>query len=250
MSDVIEQVLSRQWFYEFELPDGRRTESYLPDDAKPVHTTRLAMMEDCLSRSFSDFSGLSGVDLACHEGFFSFDLARRGFSDVLGIDARQEHVDDALQMAKALGHDNFRGMQSDVHAINTAELGQFDVVLCLGLIYHLENPIGALRQARALCRRVCLVETQVGPNLSGPLDWGSYQFVKPMMGSFAIIDETEETHGPEMSTTGICLAPSVEALMWIMQKIGFNRVELLHPPADGYEQHLYRKRVMVAGYVD
>ena len=61
----------------------------------------------------------------------------------------------------------------------------------LGLIYHLENPVGAIRKAHALCKDVCLIETQVAPNLSGQLDWGNYTFVKPMMGSFAIIDETE-----------------------------------------------------------
>jgi len=44
--------------------------------------------------------------------------------------------------------------------------------------------------------------------------------------------------------------PSLEALMWIMRKIGFRRVELLEPPADAYEQLRYGKRVMVAGYPD
>jgi hypothetical protein len=110
--------------------------------------------------------------------------------------------------------------------------------------------LGALRVARALTRHLCVVETQVVPNLSGMVDYGSYKFVRPLQGSFGIIDETDDTHGPEASTTGICLVPSTEALCWIMRKIGFSRVEVLPVPADGYEQLVHGKRVMVAAYVD
>jgi len=251
MPDVTAQVLSRPWFYRFELPGGQCTESYLPAEAQAVHSTRLAMLDSCLQALFSGaWSGLRAIDLACHEGFFSAHLAKLGVAEIIGIDARQSHVDDAMLMARALGNSAFTGHCADLFDIGPERWGSFDIVLNLGLIYHLENPVGALRISRALTRRVCLVETQVAPNLSGPLDWGHYEFVKPMQGSFAVIDETEETHGPEMSTAGICLAPSVEALLWIMRKVGFDRVELLKPPENSYEQHRFGKRVMVAGYVD
>ena len=78
------------------------------------------------------------------------------------------------------------------------------------------------------------------------LDYGHHTFVKPIIGSFAIVDETDETHGPETSTTGICLVPSLDALTWILRKVGFASVEVLPVPADGYEQLRFGKRVMVA----
>ena len=81
-------------------------------------------------------------------------------------------------------------------------------------------------------------------------DWGSYRFVRPLKGVFGIIDEMEEVHAPEASVTGICLAPSVEGLLWILHAVGFARAELLPVPDDGYEQLKYGKRVMVAAYVD
>ena len=46
----------------------------------------------------------------------------------------------------------------------------------LGLLYHVENPVGALRLARALTRRACVIETQVTPNMTGVVDWGAYTF--------------------------------------------------------------------------
>jgi tRNA (mo5U34)-methyltransferase len=70
-----------------------------------------------------------------------------------------------------------------------------------------------------------------------------------VIGSLAIIDETAETHAPEASTTGICLCPSFEALVWLLGKVGFARVERIAPPDDAYEQHASGKRVMVVAHV-
>ena len=99
-----------------------------------------------------------------------------------------------------------------------------------------------------MTRDVCLVETQVVPGMTGFVDYGSYRYVKPLMGSFGIIDETRETDGPEASTRGICLVPSLDGLLWMMEKVGFRDVQVLPVPEDGYEQLRHGKRVMVAGY--
>ena len=249
-TDLDKQLFEREWFYPFELPDGRTTPTYGGGKLDAIHATRLAMIDDVLGREFgSDLTGRTAVDLACHQGWFSVQLARRG-ADVLGIDARESHVSDSNLIAGALGLSSFQARQSDVHALDTAGMGRFDIVLMLGLIYHLENPIGAIRVAHALTGRVCLLETQVVPHLSGPVDWGNYTFVKDLKGCFGIIDETDETHGPEASTLGICLAPSTQGLLWVMRKVGFDRVALIEPPPDAYEQHRFGKRVMVAGFRD
>ena len=63
-----------------------------------------------------------------------------------------------------------------------------------------------------------------------------------------IIDESEETHGPEASAYGLCLAPSFEALVLMMLRAGFTRVERIAVPIGGYEQLAAGKRVMVVGY--
>jgi len=81
------------------------------------------------------------------------------------------------------------------------------------------------------------------------VDYGSYQYVRPLKGSFGIIDEVDDTHGPEASVTGISLVPSLDALMWILEKVGFSSAKVLEPPADAYEQLRYHKRVMVAAHV-
>jgi len=251
MSDSESRALAKSWFYPFTLPSGRTVASTHGGQLDSIHTTRTTMMRAAIAATFGDPlpAGLDAIDLACHQGWFSAKLHEHGFARVLGVDAREEHVADARLILEALGHERATVMQSDVHAIDTTALGTFDLVLCFGLIYHLEDPIGALRVARALCRGTCLIETQVAPGQSGWMDYGSYRFVRPIQGSFAIIDETDDTHGPEASTLGICLVPSLEALLWILHKVGFSRVEVLPVPADGYEQLVHHKRVMVAAHV-
>ena len=53
-----------------------------------------------------------------------------------------------------------------------AGLREFDVVLMLGLLYHVSDIIGALTAARALTNGICLIEIQMAPELPAELEWG------------------------------------------------------------------------------
>jgi tRNA (mo5U34)-methyltransferase len=249
MPDQLDQVMSREWFYSFELPDGRVTPTYHHGELDSIHDTRWLMLDDHLTRALGeDWSGLSAVDLASHQGYFATRLAQKGMSRVLGIDARESHVEDSRLIASVYDLKQLRFSQADVHDLDATVTGRFDVVLMLGLLYHLENPVGALRTARSLCSGVCMIETQIVPGMTGFVDYGSYRYVRPLKGSFGIIDETEDTHGPEASVTGICLVPSLDGLLWMLDKVGFSEVHVLKPPPDAYEQLRYGKRVMVAAH--
>ena len=187
MNELERDILQRTWFYRFKLPSGAITRSYDDGVLDAIHETRLAMLDGALAAHFPQgLAQVDALDLACHQGYFSTELARRGCRAVLGLDARPDHVADCTLMAGALGLPQVRAVQCDVHAATAGAHGTHDLVLCFGLIYHLENPVGALRVARALTRPggLCLVETQVVPNLSGPVDWGAYRFVKPLKGVF------------------------------------------------------------------
>ncbi len=250
MSTLIEQAHSREWFYSYELPDGSTTPTYHGGEIQPIHDTRWQMLQACLDdRLGKSRSGLTALDLASHQGWFALKMAQAGFATVSGIDARESHVDDSRLISEIYGLDQLSFTQGDIHELDSGQLGQFDVVLMLGLLYHLENPIGALRTCRALCSNLCIIETQIVPGISGYVDYGSYQYVRPLKGSFGIIDETDDTHGPEASITGICLVPSLDALLWTLRKVGFSDVSVLEPPEDAYEQLRYHKRVMVAAQV-
>jgi tRNA (mo5U34)-methyltransferase len=248
--DLEDLALSREWFYPFKLPSGRVTRTYAGTDAiTPIHDTRLRMLEQALNSHFGEsLSRYTALDIACHQGFFANYLAQRG-ADVLAIDARDEHVADTTLIRNIYGKTNLRVEKLQVDDLKREIHGQFDIVLMFGLLYHLEDPVRALRRAREVTRKVCLLETQVAPGMTGVIDYGSYLYTKPLMGAFGIVDETQETHGSEASMSGICLVPSLEGLLWLMNKVGFVNVQVLPPPPEAYEQIRNGKRVMVAGFV-
>src|SRR6476469_8553155 len=158
---ALEAIRARPWFYEFALPDGTRTTSHLPPGVEKIHETRLALLDQALDASVGrDCSRLTAVDLACHQGWFAMQLARRNFRSILGVDARDEHLADARLMAEVLGVKTFRTLKADLEAAQAADIGVHDVTLMLGLLYHLENPVRALRLARAVTRRTLVIETQ------------------------------------------------------------------------------------------
>ena len=247
---LIARALGKSWFYPLTLPDGRQLPSTHDGRVDAIHLTRARMLAAFVDGKFAgDRAGLSAIDIACHQGYFSLQLARAGFGRVDAIDARAEHVADAALLAEVFALRNLHARQRDVFALNAETDGSHDLVLMFGLLYHLENPVGALRVARALARKACVIETQVVPHLSGMVDWGSYEYVRPLKGCFGIIDEVDETHAPEASVTGVCLAPSTEGLLWLLRAVGFSDAYVLPVPSDGYEQLRHGKRVMVAAIV-
>lgn len=244
------RALEKSWFYPLVLPDGRKLGSTHDGRVDAIHHTRAHMLDAFLADRFAgDRGALSAVDLACHQGWFSLQLARAGFGRVDAVDAREEHVEDAALLADVYELGAIKTRRRDVFALKPEIDGTHDLVLMFGLLYHLENPVGALRVARSLARRACVIETQVVPHLSGMVDWGSYEYVRPLKGCFGIIDEVDETHAPEASVTGVCLAPSTEGLLWLLRAVGFRDAYVLPVPADGYEQLRHGKRVMVAALV-
>lgn len=247
---LLEQALAKSWFYPLTLPDGRALPSTHDGRVDAIHLTRARMLDQLIDAQFpGDRGALSAIDIACHQGWFSLQLARAGFGRVDAIDARAEHVADTQLLARVYEQTTINPRQRDVFALNAQDDGMHDLVVMFGLLYHLENPVGALRAARALTRKACVIETQVVPHLGGMVDWGSYEYVRPLKGCFGIIDEIEEVHAPEASVTGVCLAPSTEGLLWLLHAVGFRNAYVLPVPADGYEQLRHGKRVMVAAIV-
>ncbi|WP_131114058.1 TIGR04290 family methyltransferase [Lichenihabitans psoromatis] len=90
----------------------------------------------------SDLRGKSVLDIGCNGGFYAIEMKRRGADRVLGIDFDDDYLAQARFAADANGLDiEFRKMS--VYDIGT--LGErFDVVIFMGVLYHLRHPLLAL----------------------------------------------------------------------------------------------------------
>jgi 2-polyprenyl-3-methyl-5-hydroxy-6-metoxy-1,4-benzoquinol methylase len=84
-------------------------------------------------------STLRILDLACLEGQYAIEFARHGARSV-GIEGRVENLEKARFAQRALRLDNVELYQDDIRNLSTEKYGEFDVVLCLGVLYHLDAP--------------------------------------------------------------------------------------------------------------
>ncbi|MFC3127397.1 TIGR04290 family methyltransferase [Pseudoroseomonas globiformis] len=89
-----------------------------------------------------DLTGRSVLDIGCNAGFFSIEMKRRGASRVLGIDADPRYLAQARFAAGVLDLDvEYREMS----VYDVGSLGErFDIVLFMGVLYHLRHPLLAL----------------------------------------------------------------------------------------------------------
>jgi hypothetical protein len=134
---------------------------------------------------------------------------------------------------------------ADVFALDPADVGMFDVVLVLGLIYHVENPMGVLRFARRCTRRLCVVESQLTRQVQ-PIVHGLGQTgqLHESQGSFAIQVE----HGNNtLASTGqvISLIPNRTAFAQMARSAGFSRVELAEPQPGHNTQYVTGDRAVL-----
>ena len=240
------------WFYDFDLGRHGRMTSKLPDEVKQIHATRLEMVNTALAGFLTPerAAHLSCLDIACHEGFFSIELAKHGVRRVLGVDVREESLQKARFIADVLGLENARFEQRNAENITPETMGIADVTLFLGLLYHLENPMLCLRRAAAVTREVCIVETQVIDEFNGETEWGAQAWKYNYQGVLALIDESHEfsSKNPETGASPLAMCPSRKGLMTMLRHAGFASVDFIEPPHDAYEQLARGKRVVCAAY--
>ena len=89
-----------------------------------------------------DLSGKSVLDIGCNGGFYSIEMKRRGAARVVGIDSDDGYLKQARFAAEVLGFEiEFRNLS----VYDVGQLGErFDVVIFMGVLYHLRHPLLAL----------------------------------------------------------------------------------------------------------
>lgn len=143
---LLAEIRASQWHHNFEILPGIWTNgTYNPQDVFDM----LELPED--------MKGLRVADIGASNGFYSFKMYERG-ADVTAFDFRHERVSGFFLAKKA------KGYEIPHHQVNILEMqpdrfGKFDIVLFLGVIYHLPDPLKGLRNAIALSRKRLLVES-------------------------------------------------------------------------------------------
>ena len=161
VAELRRRVEAIDWYHTFDLPGGITTRG-LFDHRKVVHKLPIP----------ASLAGLRCLDAASSDGFFAFELARRGAAEVVSVDladaSRQDWQRPPLDPAKrsrgtdraatafaivrdATGLDVER-VDRSLYDLDPADLGTFDFVFLGNILLHLADPARALRAIRSVTR--------------------------------------------------------------------------------------------------
>jgi len=170
----------------------------------------------------NDLTGKRVLDVGTWDGFFAFELERRG-ANVLAIDIWGDG-DDGLafkqfQFMHKMKNSRIAYQRMDVHQVNPEAIGKFDLVLCAGVLYHCRHPLLALEKLRSVTDGLLILETVA----MIPAWHGS----SPMIMFFPGDKEAIATKWPGRFCAGATL-PWIRAAML---SAGFKRVEHVYRPS-------------------
>lgn len=125
-----------QWFHNLDLGGVKTAPDHFLGDYPEVKWRRFA------SSMPEDLTGKSVLDIGCNAGFYSIQMKRRGADRVVGIDTDEKYLEQARFAATVSGAEiEFRNLS----VYRVGELHEkFDLVLFMGVLYHLRHPLLAL----------------------------------------------------------------------------------------------------------
>jgi tRNA (mo5U34)-methyltransferase len=104
-------------------------------------------------------TGKRVLDIGCNAGFYSFEMKRRGASSVLGIDHNPSYLTQARFARDQLGMSGIEFRQLEVYDLDQLGEEPFDLVLFMGVLYHLRHPMYALEKVAKLVGGRLLFQT-------------------------------------------------------------------------------------------
>jgi tRNA (mo5U34)-methyltransferase len=214
-SELIAKV--PRWRHRIPLPDGSITPGS-QDTLSQLSTIGLPV----------DLSGMHVLDIGCSDGFYSFECEKRGAARILAVDNYSSVYIDSpggFDVARSLLRSKVEFLRSDLFALNPATVGQFDVVLFLGVLYHLRHPLLALERLAALCKRQLIMETEVADPPSG----FASKVYSVLTGSYTPQMWMEFYPGGEINRDPTTWwAPTPECGVAMLESCGFCDVRVVH----------------------
>jgi tRNA (mo5U34)-methyltransferase len=206
------------WWQSFDLPDGRHIQGVESVEGLTKRINQYPIPQD--------LTGARVLEIGTWDGWFAFEMERRGAS-VVAIDCWDNPKFHEIH--RLLGSRvEYRVM--DVYDLTPATVGRFDIVLFMGVLYHLKHPLLALERVCALTTDMAAVDSFI---LQEKLRAGEAVPKRPMLEFY----ENEEFGG---QYDNWC-APNLECLMAMCRTAGFARVEHRATLAHGACLACYRK---------
>lgn len=164
----------------------------------------------------ADLTGKTVLDIGCCDGFWSFEAEKRGAQRVFAVDSWSENLNckgETFLIAHALLGSRVDYLWSDFFDLSVEQHGRFDVVLFLGVLYHLRNPLLAFERIAQLCNQQLILESLFDPTAKSR----TMQF----------LEGDECNHDPTN-----WWRPSLDCLLAMLRSCGFSGVKPVYVRGD------------------
>jgi SAM-dependent methyltransferase len=152
-----------RWHYRFEFDGGVTTPIFDEGHVNRHEQRRAYFFDALLSLVGHDLSGRRVLDLGCNAGYWSLQALDAGADFVLGVDGRQMHIDQAelVFAEKDVEPSRYRFELGNVFEHDLKD--RFDVVLCLGLMYHIAKPVELFELMVRTGAEILVIDTEICP---------------------------------------------------------------------------------------
>lgn len=155
MDDLAQRAAALRWYHTIDLGRGVVTKGI---DDTPLRLARLDLP--------ASLAGLTVLDIGAWDGFFSFECERRGAARVVAADWYSWRGDGwgtkaGFELARLALGSRVEDVEIDVMELSPERIGMFDLVLFLGVFYHLRHPLLALERIASVARETLILETVV-----------------------------------------------------------------------------------------
>jgi tRNA (mo5U34)-methyltransferase len=208
----VERLAKLGWYHSIELPDGTVLTGHQTIEQLRTRVRQFHIPED--------LTGKRVLDIGAWDGWFSFEMERRGAA-VLALDSTKN---TRLIEAKLMLGSRIDYHIGDICRLTAKDLGTFDIVLFLGVLYHLKHPLLALENVCGMTRDMACIESFVTDNDPAAI---------PAMEFY----ETSELRGQLDNWCG----PSTSCLLAFARTAGFARVQLESVLAERAHLSAWRK---------
>jgi len=151
-----------RWHYQFDL-NGNLTPVFSRAYISRHAERKRHFFDPLVQLLGGSLKGKRVLDLGCNAGYWALCAIEAGCDYVLGVDGRQMHIEQAdfVFEVKGIERDRYRFEQGNLFDLDFSQIGQFDIVLCLGLMYHVSKPVVLMEKIAEANSDIAVVDTKL-----------------------------------------------------------------------------------------
>lgn len=157
------------WWHQIDLGNGMQTRTISPENPRMAMDYPAGLWGYVENSIPQDLTGMKVLDIGCADGFFSVQCAKRHAKKIVSIDVSRHRIKNCAFVAKQLGMIAIEPRVQSIYDLNPAE--KFDIVLMLGLLYHLDHPFLGLQKVSAITNTLLLETTFLEGQTGSLMEW-------------------------------------------------------------------------------